>query len=199
MRVLNRLRHRDDGAAAVETALVLGFLLVLALGIVETTFLMVNHLAVGNATREGARAGVAVGTESGGDDVVIDIVEQALCSMVSGAPTKVIFFEPDANGQVQGHPYDGSDLDFNVLDTGAARVYTPAGTRTCSDGGTTVNFGLSIGTWDYSQRDNELPSLDDFGVLVLYDHDDMTDFLPFMDRTDIPESTVMRLEPDISQ
>ena len=194
---LRRKARREDGAAAVESALVLSFLLLIAYGIVESSFLMVNALAVGNSTREGARAAVVVGAQSGGDDVVIDIVEQALCSMVSGDATKVLLFAPDANGRVPGHPTDGTDPTYTVFDNTKVRVFTPAGTVACSDGNTVPNFAYSVGNWDFSARDNQLPGLDDIGVLVLYDHDSLTEFLPFTDRQNLNESTVMRLEPEL--
>ncbi len=47
----------ERGNSVVETALVLPALLILFLGIVEVGFLLLSHVQVANATREGARIG----------------------------------------------------------------------------------------------------------------------------------------------
>ena len=62
---------RDEhGVAAVETALILSLLLMLALGSVEWGLGLRDWLSVTAATREGARVGAAAGDESGADCVI---------------------------------------------------------------------------------------------------------------------------------
>jgi Flp pilus assembly protein TadG len=49
---------RERGAAAVEFALILPLLVVLAFGIIEFSILFYNKAMITNASREGARAGI---------------------------------------------------------------------------------------------------------------------------------------------
>ena len=57
-------RHRDDGAAAVELALVLPLLLLLLFGIVDFGLMLNSQIVVTSAAREGARAYVFTGSET---------------------------------------------------------------------------------------------------------------------------------------
>jgi Flp pilus assembly protein TadG len=53
---------REDGAAAVEFALVLPILIVLVFGIIEFGLALYNKEVITNASREGARAGIVQAT-----------------------------------------------------------------------------------------------------------------------------------------
>lgn len=50
--------QRERGAAAIEFALILPLLVVLAFGIIEFSILFYNKAMITNASREGARAGI---------------------------------------------------------------------------------------------------------------------------------------------
>ena len=59
-------RDRSDsrsqgGVTLLETAIVIPMLLMLAIGLAEVGFLVIDHMAVANAAREGARVGAAAG------------------------------------------------------------------------------------------------------------------------------------------
>jgi Flp pilus assembly pilin Flp len=56
---LRRRRRTEDGAAAVEFALVVPFLAMMILGLVTTAFTYSDHLSITNAVREGARYGAS--------------------------------------------------------------------------------------------------------------------------------------------
>jgi len=60
-------RHRDEGAAAVEFALVLPVLLLLIFGIVDFGRMLNAKITVNEAAREGARAAALVDRDSGVD------------------------------------------------------------------------------------------------------------------------------------
>ncbi len=51
-------RHREQGAVAIETALIFPILVVLLFGIIEFSIVLYNKAMVTNASREGARAGI---------------------------------------------------------------------------------------------------------------------------------------------
>lgn len=53
-----RASRRDDGAAAVEFALVLPLLMMLVFGIISFGILFAQQLSLGNGARQGARLGV---------------------------------------------------------------------------------------------------------------------------------------------
>jgi Flp pilus assembly pilin Flp len=55
MSYLSRCKHRDDGAAAVEFALVAGLLILLLLGIMQFGYLFYQWNELTHAAREGAR------------------------------------------------------------------------------------------------------------------------------------------------
>lgn len=66
-----RASRRDDGAAAVEFALVLPLLMMLVFGIISFGILFAQQLSLGNGARQGARLGVVA------DRTCADIVNEA--------------------------------------------------------------------------------------------------------------------------
>ena len=58
----------ENGASAVEFALVLPLLLFITFGIIEFSILLYNKAVITNASREGARAGIAYDTYDNGTD-----------------------------------------------------------------------------------------------------------------------------------
>ena len=53
-----KMRNRQGGAAAIEFAAMLPFLVILAFGIIEFGIMFFNKAVITNASREGARAGI---------------------------------------------------------------------------------------------------------------------------------------------
>ena len=64
--------HR--GVAAVEFALVLPLLVLIALGIIEFSLALYDKAVITNASREGARAGIVFGVPSVTDGDIIELV-----------------------------------------------------------------------------------------------------------------------------
>jgi Flp pilus assembly protein TadG len=74
------LLKRDEGAAAVEFALVLPILILILFGIIEFGFAFYNKEVITNASREGARAGIVQApklTETAIKDVAKDYLAAA--------------------------------------------------------------------------------------------------------------------------
>ena len=83
-------RHNNErGAAAVEFALILPFLLLLVFGGIEFGLLMFNKQVLTNAGREAARAGIV---ESGPDDAAIEGIALSYCQ------DYLVTFDPDTSG-----------------------------------------------------------------------------------------------------
>lgn len=71
---------REEGAAAVEFALVLPILILILFGIIEFGFALYNKEVITNASREGARAGIVQApklTEAAVKDVAKDYLASA--------------------------------------------------------------------------------------------------------------------------
>jgi Flp pilus assembly protein TadG len=96
MRIRSKLRHEEEGAAAVEFALIVGLLAVLIFGLLEygLAFWQVQNLR--SATREGARV-AAVG---GNDTAVRSQMVASSAGSLSGAWT-----------YTQNRTCDGSDAN----------------------------------------------------------------------------------------
>jgi hypothetical protein len=75
--------RREKGAAAVEFAIVLPFLVLLALGICQFGILFYNQQVIINASREAARAGIVQGrTDDYGVPLSVDDVKDILDGIV---------------------------------------------------------------------------------------------------------------------
>jgi Flp pilus assembly protein TadG len=70
---MQKRRFNERGTALVEVTLVLPVLLILFLGIVEVGFLLLAHVQVANAAREGARQG-SLCRLNGNCDTLTDVV-----------------------------------------------------------------------------------------------------------------------------
>ena len=189
--------RRERGAAVVETALVITLLFTLVIGATETAVLVLDQLAVGNATREGARVGALAGSEPTADTLIVGVVEQALCSQDFGTASKLVVYQAGADGSVPGHN-PASDPTYDNLAIANTVTYVANGTFICANGNTAPNFVYDVGNWAPAiRKDTIAAGLDDLGVLIVYSHDDLTGFLPFFGGSDFTQRTVMRLEPDV--
>ena len=189
--------RRERGAAVVETALVITLLFSLVIGGTETAVLVLDQLAVGNATREGARVGALAGSEPTADTLIVSVVEQALCSQDFGTASKMVIYQAGADGSVPGHN-PATDPEYDNLAIADTVTYKANGTIACANGNTAPNFTYDVGNWTPAVRKDTIAAgLDDLGVLIVYTHDDLTGFLPFFSGTSYTQRTVMRLEPDV--
>jgi hypothetical protein len=180
-------RHRQDrGAAVVETSLIIGVLLLLALGAAEWGMGLQDWLSVTAGSREGARVGAAAGDTNNADCVILEATAGAVRD-INGAVLEVWVYDSDTSGTI-----------------GARQRYRPAvpgdlpGFIRCS-----TWFSIEE-NWPESARDNDGTTRDWIGVRVVFDHDWLTGFAWFsgsvcdrgLSGTCWSADTVMHVEPD---
>ncbi|HLF61687.1 MAG TPA: TadE/TadG family type IV pilus assembly protein [Acidimicrobiia bacterium] len=179
-------RLRENGASLVEVGLLLPILILLAIGLSEVTFLVVDYLTVTNAAREGARVGAAAADYDAGsidaDDLILNAVEEAACNLNFGTLETVTIYRADASGEIPIPP------------GGSVNEYSNSGSLQCGSSG----HGLSCTNgcpWAPSSRDRVPPDFDVLGVEIIFTHSSVTGFFPFP-TVDWNEKAVMQIEPD---
>jgi hypothetical protein len=176
-------RLRDRGASLVEVGLILPLLVLLAIGLSEIGFLVVDYLTVTNAAREGARTGAAAADFSSGgvdaDDLILEAVEEAACNLRFGSLETVRIFKADGVGD----PIVGSINEYSP--TGGLHCDSPLNALGCDNGC----------PWAASSRDRVPPTFDVLGVEVVFSHSSVTGLFPFP-TVDWNEIAVMQIEPD---
>ena len=174
---------RDRGASLVEVGLILPVLIMLAIGLSEIGFLVVDYLTVTNAAREGARTGAAAADFDNGtvdaDDLMLEAIEEAACNLQFGSLESVRIFKADGSGQ----PVVGS-----------INEYSPTGSLNCNSPLNALGCDNSC-PWAASSRDRIPPTFDFLGVEVTFSHTSVTGLFPFS-TVDWQETAVMQVEPD---
>jgi Flp pilus assembly protein TadG len=175
--------QKERGASLVEVGILLPLLIMLAIGLSEVGFLVVDYLTVTNSAREGARTGgAAANFNQGGidaDDLILAAVEESACNLTFGDLEEVRIFKADVNGD----PIVGS-----------INVYSPTAAPACDS--PVTNLGCDNGCpWAASSRDRVPPTLDVLGVEVTFSHVDVTGLFPFP-TINWTETAVMQIEPD---
>ncbi|MDH3260068.1 MAG: pilus assembly protein [Acidimicrobiia bacterium] len=183
---MSRVLHRDRGAAAVETSLIIGLLVLIALGSAEWGFGLKDWLSITAGTREGARVGASAGNTVGADCVILEATAGAVRN-INGAVLEVWVFKSDTSGGI-----------------GLKQAYRPAlptePSLVCSSG----SWFVIENSWPASARINSGAVRDWLGVRVVFDHDWLTGFMWFsgsvcnrgLSGTCWHSDTVMRIEPD---
>lgn len=180
--LMDRIKEgRDRGVALVEAAVVLPVIIVIAIGLSEVGFAVIDWLAVSNASREGARVGAAAGDFDDGsedaDDLIKSVVAQASCSIENGSLISIRVFQSDIDGNQVG-----SNENIYTLDS-----------VNCSSGNAT--WTTTSLKWPACGRNDSVGNLDILAVEVTFDHDSLTGVLPFFDAT-WTDTSIMRIEPD---
>lgn len=172
---------RERGAAAVETSLVLGLLLMIALGAFEYGMAFRDWLSVTQATREGVRLAANSGDHVDADCLILEATAGALQALQAGETRQVWIYESDTNGTVGSsrqryRPANSSDTS-NLLN--------------CS---TSTWVRLQNG-WQPSSRDNDGATRDWIGVRVRFRYDWITGFPPWSGDVTWNDDAVMHMEP----
>ncbi len=176
-------RLRERGASLVEVGLILPVLILLAIGLSEIGFLVVDYLTVTNAAREGARTGAAAADFDNGtvdaDDLILEAIEEAACNLRFGDLESVRIFKADGGGQ----PVVGSINEYSP--TGSLHCNSPLNALGCDN----------ACPWAASGRDRVPPTMDYLGVEISFSHSSVTGLFPFP-TVDWQEVAVMQIEPD---
>ncbi len=178
------MRRKDErGASLVEVGVILPLLILVAIGLSEIGFLVVDYLTVTNAAREGARTGAAAADFNQGgidaDDLILEAVEEAACNLRFGTLEMVRIFNTDGAGD----PVPGQ-----------INVYEPSGSLGCDSSLNSLSCTNGC-PWPASGRDRVPPTLDVLGVEVVFSHSSVTGLFPFP-TVDWRETAVMQIEPD---
>lgn len=179
-------RYEDSGASLIEVGLILPLLILLAIGLSEIGFLVVDYMTVTNAARSGARTGSAAADNPLADELILNVVEEAACNIQFGKLQQVTIYRAD-------------NLDGSIPTGGGApvNVYTTDGILSCNNDSHALvpdSIGWPPGP---ASRDRVLPTLDKLGVEVVFEHDSVTGLFPFP-TVSWTERAVMQLEPDTS-
>jgi Flp pilus assembly protein TadG len=172
-------RHRDSGAVAVEAAMVSMLLITLLFGIIDSSFLFKDWLAVSAAGRAGARMGASQPRVQGFAQDSADQVTNALTGMIPANIQQVWVYRTTSAGAL---PTTCNASSYCV-------PFTWNGTKLTT---------ASVTNWDYSSQNacEGDPLRDSLGVFVKYRHISPMGF--FFQNTTVSESTVMFLEPYIT-
>lgn len=173
--------HRDSGVVAVETALVSMLLIILLFGIVESSFLFKDYLAVSSATRAGARMGASQPRNSGSPDFA-----QLSANQVTNATTGLI---PADIKQVWVYKASGTT---GLPDSGSFAINCNVCVRFIwSAGALTPSYSNWAGGSQNACPGD--PARYSLGVYVQYKHSSPLGF--FFSNLLINQSTVMWIEP----
>lgn len=181
---MRRRRHPERGATLVEVGIVLPMLIMLAVGLAEVGFLVIDYVTVTNAARSGARTGSTAAKDPGADVEILEVVEEDICNLqfTEFDTITIWIYEPEADGSIPSPP--GNFVN----------EYTNSGSLACGTPG--HGFSCSNGCpWDPTGRDNILPTVDELGVRIEYTHSSITGLMPWLDLT-LDEIAVMQLEPN---
>lgn len=181
-------KSREKGSTLVETAIVVPLLILLALGLSEVGFLVVDYLTVTNAARSGARTGASAADDPSADSSILDVVEEDVCNLRYGELVSVSIYEAD--------PVDGSMPDPET--SNLVNTYVPLGPLQCDSTGHAMVCAPSplSCNWDpATDRDNVPPGFDALGVRIEFTHDSVTNIFTFP-FSQLSESAVMQLEPN---
>jgi TadE-like protein len=173
---------RERGAVAVEMAVVVPILLLLAFGMLEFGLALKTKVAISSAVNSATRQGTVLGSDAGADVEILDALEAGL----SGAVDDVVYVDIfKANPDGTAGPFDrytrtsGGCGWIPCPNPGAGIFGTPAGYIPCS-------------------RDNRIGdgAVDTIGVRVAYTHTWISGVLGLPDQT-WQETARARLEPDV--
>jgi hypothetical protein len=198
-RVVGRPDGRDEGAAAVEFALVAMLLITLVFGIIEFSLLLRDYVSVGSAVRQGAR--IASAEAGAGTATCPTYVGAPPCS-----PVNVPRLAQDAADaiQVEGSAMPKGNIDeiwvYKANTNGFPGSATDMAGSTCGTNcvkyvwiASTGKFQYSSGSWDSRTINACVGNSDSVGVIMKATHHYIIGM--FGTSTSMSDRAVMLFEP----
>jgi hypothetical protein len=202
--LLRRRSHgREHGQGLVEFSLVLPVIMVLLLGMLEFGFAFDHAIAIGYSTREGARAGSALGDGDPAGEVTCDLVDDYIVAAVQRVLTS-------PGSQIKAANVSEIRI-YDALASGGENgtranrwVYAAGGGPTVD--GVVLDFQKDGSQQGYSactalMRDSGFPA-DSIGVSIAYRYDFITPlgalfniFGPGVASLQLSDRTVMAINP----
>ncbi|MGE0796123.1 MAG: TadE/TadG family type IV pilus assembly protein [Acidimicrobiia bacterium] len=179
MRSIRNRTRDEDGAAAVEFALILPVLVLLVFGIIEFGMAFKSSLTVTSATRSGARTASALPRESNFHEATANAVARSVSTLPDGAVEELWIYKAGTNGYPVGKTsFDAGCSSCTVWDyDDANELFVDRGTS----------------SWNPSSQNACAGTGDSVGIYVKMEHNFVTGLFG-ADMT-ITDHTVMRLEP----
>lgn len=174
--------NRDRGAVAVEMAVVVPILVLLAFGMLEFGLVLKNKLTISNAVNSATRQATVMGSDDAADVEILDALEAGLSGTLASVEY-VDIFKGDASGNPlvwDRYTYTAGGCGWIPCPNPGAGVFgTPANYIPCS-------------------RDNRIGDgvVDTIGVRVAYTHEWVSGVFGLPDQT-WHETARGRLEPDV--
>lgn len=172
---------RERGTAAIELALAMIIMLMLAIGAYEWGTGFADRIAMTSAVREAGRVGSAAGNLPDADCRIIEAAAGSLNAVAGNSVKALWIYESDKDGVVglSRQEYRPADEDEVGLE--------------CSGG---EWFAIANG-WPSSARVNSGANRDWLGVKVIVDHEWKTGFLWWDGSVAWEEDAVFHLEPAV--
>lgn len=176
--------RQDRGTAAIELALAIIVILMLALGTYEWGTGFSDRIGMSAASREAARVGSAAGSDSNADCTIIEASAGALSALSGNEVEFVWIYRSNENGNV-----------------GDKQVYRPA---VAGDAAVSLRCNSKWflqappGGWPAGSRIDSGAIRDYLGVKVIVTHSWKTGFLWWNGDVTWEEDAVMRIEPAIN-
>ena len=172
---------RERGTAAIELAMAMMIMLMLAIGAYEWGTGFGDRIAMTSAVREAGRVGSAAGNLPDADCRIIEAAAGALKGVAGNEVLELWIYESDVTGTVSGTrqeyvPTDEEDVDL-----------------TCSGG----DWLRTANGWPSGGRVNSGANRDWLGVKVIVDHEWKTGFLWWNGSVTWEEDAVFHLEPGV--
>jgi hypothetical protein len=168
----------ERGVATVELGLMLGFLMLLALGAFEYGMLFAKSQDVASASREGARTAASAGSEPTADCLILEAASGALFGTTGGSVSEVVIEEANVGGTPPRQRYRPAVASDDPLLLACGNWY-PIQT-----------------SWPPASRDDTGVTRDWVSVDVVYEHEWITDFLWFTGTESFSEVTTMHMPPN---
>lgn len=186
------LRRKERGTSLVEIGIVLPVLLLLAIGLSEIGFLVIDYITVANAARSGARTAAAAANNPQADEFILNVIEEDACNLNFSNLETITIYRAEADGSIPNvsslvnkYENDGQFTDLDC-DDASSHALTPVPFECCA----WIGDGTPSGP-----RDRTPPDLDTIGVQVEFSHSSVTGLFPFP--TVIwSEVAIMQIEPD---